>query len=484
MTDMAERDAPAAGVSLSVPDPAVPTNLPRPTYQEILERDGDPIPDYMRPSWRDLGSEDIPATRYFSREFAELEVEKVWRRVWQMACREEEIPEPGDHVVYTIVNDSFIIMRDTDGSINALQNACLHRGRTLRTRDGRVPEIRCPFHGFTWDLGGKMKELPCAWDFEHVNPREFALPQAKVGTWGGFVFITMDPDAEPLEEFLAPLPECFKRASYETRYKSAHVAQIMSCNWKVALEAFIESWHLTQTHPQAAVSASDSSTQYDIFGDNISRSLTPKGVASLAMGPLEEEDIYENFLEGRTFYADRLGVSKGRDFARADGDDELPEGATARSAIADVLRGSFGPVAGADFSQVPAYELVDGLEYFVFPNFFPWDQAQTNPVYRFRPDGMNPDSCIMEIMFLTPIPEGASRPDPAPIHWITPDGDWLEAAELGRLAATINQDRVNLPHVQQGLKTLTRTKPGVTLATYQESRIRQFHRTLTALIEA
>lgn len=478
MTQVNDHNGRASAEEMEALVAAVTKGRPGPSYQEILKGDGEPVPEYIRPSWRDLGSEDIPVERYISREFAELEVEKMWRRVWQMVCREEEIPEPGDHVVYQIVNDSFIVMRAEDGSIKALQNACLHRGRALRTKDGRVPEIRCPFHGLTWDLSGKMKDLPCAWDFKHVDPERFSLPEAKVGTWGGWVFINMDPDCEPLAAHLAPVPEHFKHAAYEARYKSAHVAQVMDCNWKVALEAFIEGWHLTQTHPQSAPSAGDITTQYDLFGDNVSRTLTPVGVASPSLGDLDEQDIYDNYLQGRTFYEERLGVTGSKDISRDSGDAELPEGTTARETIVRNIRSSIGPAMGLDFSATPAYQLIDALEYFVFPNFFPWDQAQTNQIYRFRPNGEDPDSCIAEVMYLTPVPEGQERPKPVPIHWLERNGDWLEAPELGRLASTINQDRLNLPHIQTGLKTLSRTKPGITLATYQESRIRLFHHTL------
>src|SRR5829696_2549821 len=219
------------------------------TYQQVIRDDGDEIPDFMRPSWHDLGDDDIPIDRYTSREFLELEVEHVWRKAWQMVCREEEIPEPGDHIVYEIVNDSFIITRTATGEIKALQNACLHRGRRLRATDGKVPEFRCAFHGWTWDLDGDIKRLPCSdWDFKHVDKEKLSLPEAKVGTWGGFVFINMDPDCEPLEQFLAPVPDHFKHVGYEARFKSAHVAEVVSCNWKVALEAFIEAYHLPMVH--------------------------------------------------------------------------------------------------------------------------------------------------------------------------------------------------------------------------------------------
>jgi nitrite reductase/ring-hydroxylating ferredoxin subunit len=452
------------------------------TYQQVIRDDGDEIPGFLTPAWIDLGDEDIPASRYTSKEFLNLEVEHVWRKAWQMVCREEEIPKPGDHIVYEIVNDSFIISRTRNGEIKAFQNACLHRGRRLRTKDGTVPEFRCAFHGWTWDLDGDISKLPCSeWDFKHVEKDAFALPDVKVDTWGGFVFINMDPDCEPLEEFLAPIPEHFKHAAYESRYKSAHVAQVVSCNWKVALEAFIEAYHLPATHPQTAPNVQDYMSQVDLFEGNATRLLSARGVSSSTLGELEEEDIYESYLEARTFYEERIGTSS-RDLSR-EALGGLPEGMTARQRIVETIRTELAPRLGLDVSDVPAYQLLDSIQYFVFPNFFPWDSGTTNIYYRFRPNGEDPDSCILEIFYLTPVPEGQPRPEPAKVHWLERDGDWLEAPELGNLGAIVNQDRINMPEVQRGLKALQRSKPGVTIASYQESRIRHFHARLTDYIE-
>ena len=337
-----------------------------------------------------------------------------------------------------------------------------------------MPEIRCAFHGWTWELDGGIKRLPCGdWDFKHVDKERFALPEAKVDTWGGFVFINMDPDCEPLGEFLAPVPDHFKHASYEARYKSAHVAQVVSCNWKVALEAFIEAYHLPATHPQTAPNVQDYMSQVDLFGKNVNRVLSARGVSSSTLGEMEEEDIYESYLEARTFYEERLGTSS-RDLPR-EALQGLPEGMTARQRIVDTIRTELAPRLGLDLTGIPAYQLIDSIQYFVFPNFFPWDAGTTNIYYRFRPNGEDPDSCILEIFYLTPVPEGQPRPEPAKIHWLERDGDWLEAPELGNLGAIVNQDRINMPQIQRGLKTLQRTKPGITLASYQESRIRHYH---------
>ena len=126
----------------------------------------------------------------------------------------------------------------------------LHRGRQLREHPGPVTELRCPFHGYAWNLDGSLKHVPCQWDFPQVVPEEFRLPEVKVGTWGGFVFINMDPNAEPLDSFLGDLPKHFERWPLEKRFKQAHVARVLPTNWKTVQEAFMEAYHVVATHPQ------------------------------------------------------------------------------------------------------------------------------------------------------------------------------------------------------------------------------------------
>ena len=114
-----------------------------PTFQELLDADSRAVPRALRDhSYVDQGSADVPKARYTSSEFAALEAEYLWRSTWQMACREEDIPEPGDHVVYDVADESLIVTRTAAGTIRAFHNSCLHRGTKLRLEDGRVTEYQ------------------------------------------------------------------------------------------------------------------------------------------------------------------------------------------------------------------------------------------------------------------------------------------------------------------------------------------------------
>ena len=441
---------------------------PGQSVQDILDRDGDNPPAHLREqSYRYLGSEDLDPSRYTSREFARLEMELMWTKVWQYACREEQIPEVGDHIVYDIGEYSFIITRVAEDDIRAYYNACLHRGTQLRAsgEHGNVGQFRCPFHGFTWNLDGSLKEIPCEWDFPHIDKENFNLPQARVGTWDGCVFINMDEDAEPLEDFLGVLPDHFKRWPLKDRFMSANVKRILPCNWKVALEAFIESYHVVETHAQVTPITGDANTQYDIWGDNVSRLYTPQGVPSPhVQDPLSEKQLAEM-------------VSLGVGAVEREGEFELKEGETARSIFAESIVGEMKERFGADVSKLTITELIDPIEYFLFPNFFPWFNFSLPLIYRFLPYGDDPDWCTMEAILLHPLPDDGTRPDPAPLTLLGPDEPFTSAPELNQISPVFEQDVSNMPRVQRGLKTLARKK-GVTLGNYQEIRVRHFHQTL------
>ena len=147
---------------------------------------------------------------------------------WRVARR--KFATAGDLVIYQIAGRSLMIVRQQDGGIRAFHNSCLHRGRMLATVAGNRREIRCPFHGMAWHIDGSFKHNPIEWDFPQWRCKSMSLPEAKVETWGGFVFVNMDAAAAPLDTVLGPIKEHFDR--YPTR---AHVHRA-ACSEKSALQ--------------------------------------------------------------------------------------------------------------------------------------------------------------------------------------------------------------------------------------------------------
>lgn len=412
----------------------------------------------------DTALDDVPIARYFSKEWHDLEVEKVWRKTWQFVCREEEIPNVGDHVIYDIVNDSLIVVRSGPDEIRAYVNSCLHRGTMLRKEGGCVKQFRCPFHGWTWNLGGELTQLPGAWDFPHVDQTKMALPGAQVGRWGGFVFVNFDPECEPLESYLEILPEHFAAFRMEDRYKAVHVAKVMPCNWKLALEAFAETYHVNLVHPQVLTYNDDQNTQYDVWPGvrHVSRMISLQGISSPLLPPVDDATMIAHIRRDAPFFDGKPIV--------------VPPGSTARLALADRAREKFHRSTGRDMAHISDTEAIDLIEYVLFPNMAPWGGYSLPLNYRFRPLGDDPERSIMEIMFLFAKAPDGSHPPPAKVHWLDEDEPWSAADELGSAAMLVDQDTDNLKRIQRGLRASH--KPGVTLSRYQESRVRHFNATL------
>jgi phenylpropionate dioxygenase-like ring-hydroxylating dioxygenase large terminal subunit len=493
------------------------------SYDELLDLDTHPVSDVLRRESRLApGNTRVPAAAYYAKEWHDLEVERLWSRVWQLACLEAEIPNTGDYYVYDIAHLSFLVVRTGTGEIKAFRNACLHRGRKLRDCDGHgAKNLRCAFHGWSWQLDGSLREIPCEWDFPDIDQADYDLPEAKVGTWHGFVFINPDRDALPLAEFLGDLDEHFAALPYERRYKAAHVAKIMPVNWKACQDAFMESYHVVATHPTLMPDMGDANSRYDVYG-NYSRAISPRGLESPHLSNMAHYDrpddarhftkwrhpmnghVYERIgdglvrvtdLDGResTFTDDGVWVEGPQ--GQADphlckwiggpllpGMETLPmmlpdppPGTTnVRAWMADQKRAAIRSLHGdsIDVDAVSDAEMIDAMYYSVFPNWSPWGCFH-ELFYRFRPNGDRTDECIFEVMKFQPAPaDPALRPAPAKVQWLGVDDDWTFAPQLGATVKIFQQDSINLPHVQTGLRAQEQQE--VILASYNESKIRHF----------
>ena len=491
-------------------------------YSRLLDADTHPVRGvFRRESPMTPGNLRVPASVYHSRAFHDLEVERLWSRVWQLACLEDDIPHVGDHHVYDIASLSFLVVRTGPEEFKAFRNACLHRGRLLRPNHGKgLHDLRCAFHGWCWNLDGSLKEIPCQWDFPDVDPADCSLPEALVDTWHGFVFINPDRGAKPLAEFLRGLDEHFAPLPFERRQKTAHVRKVMPVNWKVCQEAFMESYHVVATHPTLLSQLGDANSRYDVY-ENFSRAVSPQGIPSPHLadrpewGPLPEPlefaryrhpmsgHVYERHVDGTVRIVDHRGTASVFDedanwisgpLTNADphlckwiggpilpGMETVPhrkatppEGVEGRPWLAEQARSAIRQEWGSliDVDGISDAEMIDSIFYSVFPNWSPW--GIFSPLfYRFRPDGDDPESCIFEVMLFTPAPDPERRPPPAPVTDLGPDDDWSLAPELGSTCKIFQQDSLNLPLVQRGLHAQERQQ--VVFSSYQESKIRHFY---------
>jgi phenylpropionate dioxygenase-like ring-hydroxylating dioxygenase large terminal subunit len=455
---MADRDA-----RDFMPDPGIAT-CPGDTVADILARDRPRVPpEISADSFRDLGTAPVAAHRYTSHAFFLAEKERMWPRVWQMAARDEEFPDPGDLVVYDNLGKSVILVRQADGGVKAFWNVCLHRGRKLRTCSGHAGELQCPFHGFTWANDGRLKTIPCQWDFAHLDGQDMSLPEVRCDHWAGYWFVNWDGNASPLATYLAPLPEHFRRWTQERNYTAVWVAKVIRANWKVVAEAFMEAWHSVVTHPQILPFTGDANSRYSLWGDHVNLALTPFGVPSPHLGAVPDDAILEAFSGGA-----------GRNPTES-AEIALKPGMTARQTMGDrnrdMLRALGDPMAEAASDS----ELLDAWTYNVFPNLSPWGGFMSNIVYRWRP-WPDEGATLMEVRVLARAPHGEPVPRAAEMILLSDEQPWSTVEAWGKLGAVYDQDMGNLPFVQEGLVSSPNDR--VELGRYQESRIRHFHATL------
>ncbi|MFO1537996.1 MAG: aromatic ring-hydroxylating oxygenase subunit alpha, partial [Actinomycetota bacterium] len=228
----------------------------------------------------------VPKERYTDPGFAALEHERMWCRVWQIACREEELDAPGAYAEYSIGDESVVVTRGADGALRAFANVCLHRGARLVDGPGCADAgtLRCPFHAWRYDLDGRCVEVVDAEDFVAL-PADLRLPPVRAEAWGGFVFVTLDPDAEPLADFLHPLPEVLGPYHLEQMRLRSFLTTVLPTNWKAAVDAFNEAYHVQGGHHQVLPFVDDVSIAYELLGKHAHYGRLPGARRALRPSP-------------------------------------------------------------------------------------------------------------------------------------------------------------------------------------------------------
>lgn len=423
----------------------------------------------------------IDKESYTSSAFAKLEEERLWPRAWQVACRAEEIPNVGDYVTYDIVDESIIVVRSAPDKIEAFFNVCQHRGRRLTEGDGNARQFFCRFHGWKWNVDGSCAFILDKEDWGGCLTEEnTALKRVQCDSWGGWVWINMDPDCEPLAEHLAPViarlgPFEFDKMRYRWRQRMT-----FPCNWKVAIEAFIESYHVLGTHPQlikwgeyVSWSRAEGRHAYHGFtgprGGAVRANVGLSGAIVTGNAGQDPRQASYQFLQT---VMDTVNGTTTDTFVNAARRlmDELPDDATPElvsehlSASAkkdDAARGVIWPEID------PADMAAAGFDWMIFPNTVVLFGVTFALCYRVRPDGHNPDSCIFEGYVIERFPEGQE-----------PKTEWLNQPDVTEAGwrKVLSQDFKNMPEVQRGSKS--RGFDGPRPSPVQEVAVTHLHRVL------
>ncbi len=201
---------------------------------------------------------------YVSEDFFELEREKIFKKMWLYVGRTERIPKAGDYFTQVIeavrtkkdgTYPSFIICRDSNGEVRAFHNACQHRGTTVCWEDHENWKTHnrkyfsCRFHGWVYDTDGTLKFVPDENQFCNLNKAERGLRPVQCAVWKGFIFINVDPEPrQTLEEQIKPHADLLKDFPFEKIHKRGIWTATVNVNWKVALDAFQEGYHVNTVH--------------------------------------------------------------------------------------------------------------------------------------------------------------------------------------------------------------------------------------------
>lgn len=377
-----------------------------------------------------------PKGRYFDPDFFALEAEQLWSRTWQMACRLQEIPEPDDFTVYDILDQSVIVVRadDVDGNptVHALHNACRHRGVQVVDGPGRCESgFTCPFHGWCYAADGTNTFVSKAKSFSEHNMAagDVDLVPVRAEVWGGCVWVNFDAEAPPLRDCIEPFATIMEGWQLEDMQAEWWYSFRLPVNWKLAEEAFLEQYHVIESHPQLV--------DPDRFVPRDPTTFDPKRW-------LDAEIRYL-----RTMNEGMAGMVHDNDVAIAERirDIELPADPalamqtwqrTFNDAVVEWHREQNHRLP--DLNQLEAEGNAEPMGY-CFPHFFVLPMYSSASQYRFRPLG--PEETLMEIWSLRRFPEGEPGPKlPVPEPWDHDDE---------RVPPIPSQDFSNLPRQQRGV---------------------------------
>ncbi|WP_459758433.1 aromatic ring-hydroxylating oxygenase subunit alpha, partial [Mycobacterium riyadhense] len=355
--------------------------------------------------WAVQTADRIPKQRYYDPEFYALETEMLWPRVWQMACRLEEIPKAGDFVEYEILDESIIVVRLDDANVRAYHNACRHRGVKLVEGNGSRRTFVCPFHGWCWSIDGHNTYVarPEVFDEHNLCPEDLQLVSVRCEMWGGCAWINLDEAAPPLRQCLEPFASIYDAWKVEALRTEWWQSCRLPVNWKLATAAFMEGYHVPQTHPQLLPSAQHNGAS------------------------ATHEIIQASLYFMRTLGTGMGGMTHENDIRIAEGlqNMELPADPVAamavwKSTLNDAVvswhraRGSDMP----DLNELVRRGITDAIG-FGFPHHFILPTYSSASSYRIRPLG--PEETLFEIWSLTRFPSDLSAGRPTPPQPMGPD---------------------------------------------------------------
>lgn len=194
---------------------------------------------------------DMPAGRYTSQEYYDLEQQHIWKKSWLFAAHLDEVPEPGSFMQWDNAGQPLIIVHGMDGVVRAFYNTCRHRGAPVVTvQKGRTPRLMCGYHNWTYKTDGELVGVPESQDFGPAFDKSCrSLIGVRCEMYGKLIFVNLDENAMSLRKWMGPLWDEWEEFAFDKIKLAARQSFDLKCNWKVAMEANMEVYHVPFIHP-------------------------------------------------------------------------------------------------------------------------------------------------------------------------------------------------------------------------------------------
>ena len=189
-----------------------------------------------------------PGLLYSDPRVLDREIGEIFHKEWFCIARTEELPEAGDYLAFRLVKEPVLLCRDRGGAVRAFSNMCRHRGVEIASGRGRTSQFVCPYHGWTYDLDGRLKGAGYMSDSRGFERRECRLPELEVRLWAGWIFVTLNATPEPFDEYLKDFNEKFGYLDMQSLRLGLRVDATLKCNWKLMVENFIDFYHVNVLH--------------------------------------------------------------------------------------------------------------------------------------------------------------------------------------------------------------------------------------------
>lgn len=415
----------------------------------------------------------VSTDRYVSRDYAHRERQRIWLKTWQAVGRADELTQSGDWKEYRIYDQSFIVVRGSDGEIRGFVNACPHRGNALcqeKTGNAKA-RITCPYHKWSFALDGRLVGVGRPDLVGPLDNSEHGLLRVSVQIFGGFIFLNPDPEAQTLEEYLGDdIVRFLEPYHLEQMTPVMDVREALECNWKVVMDAFQEGYHIDSIHPEllSVIVIDPFRTRFN-FSERHNLAVAPFDVEhgnDPDFGAQEEVAAIRSLPD--TFPGVAGVLPRFDELVAAYEDDGgnivFPPGVSGRSLLQQATRDTLTGF-GLDVSGLSDDQMSDNHGYLLFPNFFMTVRAGECHIILSvpHPDG-DPNRCIWHVSSYMFLPEEA-RDFRAELTEVEEPGSYPYFLAL-------QQDYEQMPRQQKGLRNQRLTH--LTLA-QEEVCIAHFH---------